>query len=98
MIAPRINFLSLGQFCYSQPRRSHDDHGQRVNVEDRKRTITKEGERVPLERHEKMRMKKCHGRSCRAAGQTGMTGERVKETDRPGQFQAQPRCRQGQAA
>src|SRR5205823_12815615 len=78
--------LARGQFCYSHPRCSRDDHGQRIKVEDRQPTIKKEGERVPLERHEEVRMKKCHGRSCRTAGQTGMTGQRMKQTDRPRQF------------
>jgi len=48
----------------------------------------KGSERVPLERHEKVRMKKCHGRSCRTAGQTGVTGQRMKQTDRHGNFRA----------
>jgi len=84
MMAPRINFrLVRGQFCYSHPRRSRDDHGQRIKVEDRQRTIKKEGERIPLERREEVRVKKCHGRSCRTARQTGVTGKRMKQTDRP---------------
>ena len=75
--------LARGQFHYSHPRRSRDDHGQRIKVEDRQRTIKKEGERVPLQRHEKVRMTKCHRRSCRTAGQTGVAGERMKQTDWP---------------
>ena len=81
----------------AQARRAHDEGRKRVDIEQRKRAVTQERERVPLQRGQEVRMKKCHGRSSCAAGEAGTAGKRVKETNRPGQFQGQPTRRQHQA-
>ena len=82
----------------AQARRAHDEGRKGVDIEQRQPAITKECERVPLKCREKMRVEKCNRRSGCAASEARTAGERVKETDRPGQFQRQPRCRQRQAA
>src|SRR5437762_5597590 len=73
--------LARGELRDSRARRPHDYHGQRIEVEDRQPTIEKECERVRFERGEKARVKKCHGRSRRTAGQTGVTRQRMKQTN-----------------
>ena len=90
--------LARCQSHNAQARPTHDDYGERINVEERQRAIKKEGERVPLKCREEMGVKKCDGRSRRTAGQTGTVGQRMKQTDRPRQFQSEPACRQGQPA
>jgi hypothetical protein len=90
--------LARCQSHNAQARPTHDDNGERIDVEERQRAIKKEGERVPLKCGEEMGVKKCDGRSRRTAGQTGAVGQRMKQTDRPRQFQSEPRCRQGQPA
>ena len=75
--------LARTQLRNAQARPAHHDHGQCIKIEDRQCAIKKKCERVPLERDDKARMKKCHGRSRRSAGQAGVTGKRMKQTDRP---------------
>ena len=90
--------LTRAQSNNAQSRGAQNDNLESVDIEQRQPAITEECERVPFKCREKMRVEKRNRRSGCTTSEAGAAGERVKETDRPGQFQGQPRCRQRQAA
>jgi len=58
MMEPRIKFLSLAlRPRNAQAWRAHDDNGERIDVEDRQRTVKNEGEGFHWKRGEELRMK-----------------------------------------
>src|SRR5205823_2923774 len=71
----------------------HEQHRQRVGIENTRGDEREKRQRIPTQRGKKARMKKFHRAPRRAAGHAGLPGQLVKNTTRPWQTEPHPKRR-----